>query len=50
LIYRQLEANAHKLQALLALAKTRYVVFNDDLPFTNLNHPYEYERALNSLS
>jgi molybdopterin-guanine dinucleotide biosynthesis protein A len=49
LIYRQLEANDHKLQALLELAQTNYVTFNDDRPFTNLNHPYEYEKALNSL-
>ncbi len=46
LIYRQLEANNHKLQALLELAKTHYVTFHDDLPFTNLNHPHEYEKAL----
>lgn len=49
LLYHQLEANNHKLQALLTLAKTHYVIFNDDLPFTNLNHPHEYEKALNSL-
>lgn len=48
LIYRQIEDNNHKLQALLELAQTYYVTFNDDLPFTNLNHPHEYEKALNS--
>lgn len=49
LIYRQVEDNNHKLQALLELAQTHFVTFNDDLPFTNLNHPHEYEKALNSL-
>ena len=49
LIYHQLEANDHKLQSLLKLAKTNYVPFVDDLSFTNLNHPHEYEKALNSL-
>ena len=49
LIYRQIEDNNHKLQALLDLSQTHYVTFNDDLPFTNLNHPHEYEKALNSL-
>jgi len=48
-IYRQLESDNHKLQALLALAQTHYVTFDNDLPFTNLNHPHEYEKALNSL-
>ena len=48
LIYRQIEDNNHKLQALLELARTNYVTFDDDLPFTNLNHPHEYEKALNS--
>ena len=48
LIRLQLEANNHKLQALLELARTQYVNFNDDQPFTNLNHPHEYEKALNS--
>ena len=49
-IYHQLEANDHKLQALLKLAHTHYVTFEDDQPFTNLNHPHEYEKALNSFS
>lgn len=48
-IYRQLEEDNHKLQALLELANTHYVSFDNDQPFTNLNHPHEYEKALNSL-
>lgn len=50
LIYRQLEMNDHKLRSLLELARTHYVTFNNDLPFTNLNHPHEYEKALKALS
>jgi len=50
LIYRQAEEGNHKLQVLLELAQTNYVTFSDDLPFTNLNHPHEYEKAFNSLS
>jgi molybdenum cofactor guanylyltransferase len=49
-IYSQLEANDHKLQTLLAIAQTHYVPFNDNQPFTNLNHPHEYEKAFNFLS
>ena len=49
LIYRQLERNNHKIKSLLELANTHNVNFKDDLPFTNLNHPHEYEKALNSL-
>ena len=49
-IYRQLEKNNHKLHALLSEAKTHYVVFEDDQPFTNLNHPFEYEKALKGTS
>lgn len=49
LINRQLNEDNHKLQALLDLARTTYVTFTDDRPFTNLNHPHEYEKAINSL-
>jgi len=46
---QQLEKNNHKLGDLLHLAKTHYVKFDDDLPFTNLNHPKEYQEALKNL-
>ena len=46
LAYQQLEKNNHKLQDLLSLAKTLYVPFANDQPFSNLNHPQEYEKAL----
>jgi len=50
LIHKQLEANNHKLHTLLSSVNTHYVLFEDDAPFTNLNHPFEYEKAFNSLS
>ena len=41
----QYKQGNHKLQDLLTLAKTEIVLFSDDSPFTNLNHPKEYEEA-----
>lgn len=43
---RQLEKNNHRLGDLLRCANTRYVQFDEDLSFTNLNHPQEYQEAL----
>ena len=43
---QQLEKNNHRLGDLLRLAHTCYVKFDEDLPFTNLNHPQEYQEAL----
>lgn len=43
---QQLEKNNHRLSDLLRLAKTQFVKFNEDRPFTNLNHPKEYQQAL----
>jgi len=48
LAYQQLKENNHKLQDLLFLAKTLYVPFASDQPFSNLNHPQEYKKALMS--
>ena len=45
---QQLEKNNHRLGDLLRLANTEYVKFEEDLPFTNLNHPEEYQEALKS--
>ncbi|MDQ7047120.1 MAG: molybdenum cofactor guanylyltransferase MobA [Sulfurovum sp.] len=45
LAYVQLEKGDHKLLNLLALANTDYIEFEDDDPFTNLNHPQEYREA-----
>jgi len=46
LAYQQLEKNNHKLHDLLSIAKTLYVPFEEDKPFSNLNHPEEYQEAL----
>ena len=46
LAYAQLAKENHKLLDLLALANTQFVIFEDDEPFTNLNHPQEYQKAL----
>ncbi len=40
----------HRLNDLLKKAHTQFVTFDDDAPFTNLNHPHEYESALESLT
>ncbi len=39
----------HKLGFLLKSVKTNYVDFFDKEPFLNLNHPHEYEMALNRI-
>ncbi len=39
----------HKLNALLKVAKSHFVYFEDEAPFGNLNHPHEYEAAVKSL-
>ena len=44
--YQQLEKNNHKLHDFLSLVKTLYVPFEEDKPFSNLNHPEEYREAL----
>ncbi|MDM5264017.1 molybdenum cofactor guanylyltransferase MobA [Sulfurovum sp. XTW-4] len=46
LAYTQLEKGNHRLGDLLRLANTHLVAFNEDGPFTNLNHPEEYQQAL----
>ncbi|MCW8822146.1 MAG: molybdenum cofactor guanylyltransferase MobA [Sulfurovum sp.] len=46
LAYAQLEKNNHRLGDLLHLANTLFVKFDEDRPFTNLNHPKEYQEAL----
>ena len=46
LAYAQLEKENHKLGDLLRLANTLFVKFDEDTPFTNLNHPEEYQQAL----
>jgi molybdopterin-guanine dinucleotide biosynthesis protein A len=40
----------HKLGYLLKNSHVNYVLFEDESPFTNLNHPHEYEDALKRIS
>ena len=46
---RMLQEDNHRLGQLLKQANTRYVTFDDEAPFANLNHPHEYEAALKRL-
>ena len=46
LAYAQLKEGNHKLSDLLAVANTRFVTFEEEFPFANLNHPDEYQKAL----
>ncbi len=48
LAYVQLQKDNHRLGDLLRLANTLFVQFNEDEPFTNLNHPEEYRNAFRS--
>lgn len=43
---KMLQQNSHKLGKMLKEARTRHVFFDDETPFTNLNHPHEYETAV----
>jgi len=43
---RMLQEGDHRLGKLLSSAKTRYVRFPHEEPFSNLNHPNEYEEAV----
>ena len=50
LAQKHLKEGDHRLNNLLRKADTLFVSFEDDTPFTNLNHPHEYESALESLT
>lgn len=41
--HKQIERDNHRLISLLDISNTRYVAFNNDEPFTNLNTPEEYK-------
>lgn len=43
---RMLNENDHRLGKLLSASKTRYIDFENEELFTNLNHPHEYQEAL----
>ncbi len=49
LAQKHLKEGDHRLNNLLKEADTQFVSFEDNTPFTNLNHPHEYENALKSL-
>ena len=40
----------HKLGFLLKNSKTNFILFEDEKPFLNLNHPHEYKEALKLLN
>ena len=41
-----LREDNHRLGQLLKQSHTRYVCFDDEIPFANLNHPHEYQDAV----
>lgn len=43
---RMLHDGDHRLGKLLASSKTCFVSFDDEAPFMNLNHPHEYQEAI----
>lgn len=43
---RMLREGDHRLGKILATSKTCFVDFTDEAPFTNLNHPHEYQEAI----
>ena len=44
-IREQLSRNEHKIRSVLSQSRTKYIAFESDDPFFNLNHPEEYEKA-----
>jgi len=49
LALKNLKENAHRIGNILNEIDTKFVFFEDDTAFINLNHPHEYEEALKSL-
>ena len=45
ILKQQIEKKNHKIRNLLELVKTKYVDFEDDKIFTNLNRPEDYKKA-----
>lgn len=43
---RMLREGDHRLGKLLASRQTKYIEFEDEEAFANLNHPHEYQQAL----
>jgi len=46
---KYLKEDEHRLGTVLNNVDTKFVFFEDDSVFTNMNHPHEYEEALKSL-
>ena len=44
-IRTQLSVNEHKIRSVLSQSHTKYIAFEKDEPFLNLNHPEEYQKA-----
>ena len=45
ILKEQIKNSNHKIRNMLKLVKTKYVDFEDDEIFTNLNRPEDYEKA-----
>jgi len=45
ILKKQIQKNNHKIRNMLELVKTKYIDFEDDEVFTNLNKPEDYKRA-----
>jgi len=45
ILKKQIEKDNHKIRDMLELVKTKYVDFEDDEVFTNLNRPEDYKKA-----
>ncbi len=46
ILKEQIEDDNHKIRELLKRVKTKYIEFDDDKPFTNLNKIEDYKKAL----
>ena len=44
-----LQEDNHRLGQLLKISKSKFVMFDNEEAFANLNHPHEYEAALKTL-
>lgn len=47
---QMMKDNSHRLGYLLKTSNTKFVNFDDETPFANLNHPHEYQEALTQLN
>ena len=47
--HEMLQKNSHKLGYLLKNTQSNFVYFEDETPFFNINHPQEYQEALEKI-